>query len=340
MADITFFCSPIGLGHATRDSAVGEFFRNSVSFVTGSDAAKLLSCNGFDVINEYNPPQFTIKDGRLQNSLKWLWRYYNYYKECKDISKRIIEKTSPKIIVSDEDFASLTIAQDRKIPNILITDILETRFTSGLGHIIEKKMNRSMSDIIKRSDMVIIPEEGDDDDNIRRVGPIVRQIKESRQKLREKFDFRKKTILVSIGGTDAGLFLVDKVIELIPKISNNVDIIFVTGPSLEKKIANARTLGFVENLHEYIFAADVIVSLAGKSTIDEAKAYGTPGIFIPIKDHFEQEDNARMEGYEFDDVFRLEKLVEEKLNENRDPVRAEGATKACELIRSLIESNP
>ena len=62
---------------------------------------------------------------------------------------------------------------------------------------------------------------------------------------------------------------------------------------MTKKFDNVKNLGFVDNLHELIFAADLIISLAGKSTIDEANAYGTPGIFIPIKGHFEQEDNAR-----------------------------------------------
>ena len=55
----------------------------------------------------------------------------------------------------------------------------------------------------------------------------------------------------------------------------------------------------------------MIISLAGKSTIDEAKAYGTPGIFIPIKGHFEQEDNAKTEGFIFEDINRLETLISE-----------------------------
>jgi len=60
--------------------------------------------------------------------------------------------------------------------------------------------------------------------------------------------------------------------------------------------------------------------LAGKSTIDEANAYGTPGIFIPIKGHFEQEDNAREQGFEFRDIDRLEELIEEKLEQKRNKV--------------------
>ena len=57
----------------------------------------------------------------------------------------------------------------------------------------------------------------------------------------------------------------------------------------------------------------MIISLAGKSTIDEAKAYGTPAIFIPIKGHFEQEHNAKTEGFVFEDVNNLGTLILEKL---------------------------
>ena len=42
--------------------------------------------------------------------------------------------------------------------------------------------------------------------------------------------------------------------------------------------------------------------------------YGTPGIFIPIKDHFEQEDNAKEMGFNFEDIYNLENLIKEKLN--------------------------
>ena len=76
--------------------------------------------------------------------------------------------------------------------------------------------------------------------------------------------------------------------------------------------------------------------MAGKSTIDEAKEYGTPAIFIPIKGHFEQEDNARGEGFEFEDLFRLEKLILEKLEEKRNPIKKNGAQKAANIIKDLL----
>ncbi|MCV0373470.1 MAG: UDP-glucuronosyltransferase [Nitrosarchaeum sp.] len=338
MVDLDFFTSPIGLGHATRDIAIAENLREfSSRFVTGSEAAKIIANSDFEVRDIYNPPRFIVDDGVLQKSARWLWNYYQYYKECKKTSKKIIQEDNPHIIVSDEDFASLAIAQEKKIPTVLITDILETHFVRGFGSFIEKKMNRSMHNIIQKCDLVILPEKGDSQGNIKRIGPIVRSTPHTRKELRDRLSFEKKIVLVSIGGTDAGSFLIEKILQIIPKLGQDVEIVLVSGPSLTREFGkNTRNLGFVNNLHEAIFAADVLVSLAGKSTIDEAKAYGTPGIFIPIKGHFEQEDNAKREGFEFDDVFRLEELISKKLEQDRMPVATDGASKAAELIKKLI----
>ena len=337
MNALNFFSSPIGLGHITRDIAIVNNFRNiTTNFVTGSNAVKILKNLDFKVENAYNPPSFIIKNGALQNSAKWLWNYYQYYKDCKNISQKIIKKDNPDLIISDEDFASLTIAQEMKIPTILITDVVSTHFTKGLVSIIEKKMNKSMQEIIKKCDVVIIPEDGDDQDNIKRVGPIVREINCTRNELRKKFSFEKKTIVISIGGTNAGIFLIEKALESITKINQDIDVILVAGPAVSKKFENVKNMGFVNNLHELIFAADLIISLAGKSTIDEANAYGTPGIFIPIKDHFEQEANAKKEGFVFDDLNKLDILILKKIVQKRNQVNCDGAKNASNIIKKLM----
>jgi UDP-N-acetylglucosamine--N-acetylmuramyl-(pentapeptide) pyrophosphoryl-undecaprenol N-acetylglucosamine transferase len=338
MNNLDFFSSPIGLGHVTRDIAIVNYFKNSsINFVTGSGAARILKNLDYRVLDEYNPPSFIIKNGTLQNSSRWLWSYYKYYRDCKNISKRILQTDNPNIVISDEDFASLTVAQEMKIPTVLITDVLETRFTKGIASIIEKEMNKSMQEIIKKCDIVIIPEKGESQNNIKRVGPIVRQINESREKLREKFSFKKKIILISIGGTDAGLFLIDESLKAILKINQDIETVLVSGPAISRKFENVRNMGFVNNLHELIFAADVIISTAGKSTIDEATAYGTPAIFIPIKGHFEQEDNAKKQGFVFEDIKRLEELILEKMEQKRNQSGINGAKEAAEIIKKLIK---
>ena len=333
-----FFSSPIGLGHVTRDIAIVNNLKDiSINFVTGSGAAKILKKLEYKVNDIYNPPSFIVENGMLNNQTKWLWNYFQYYKNCKKISEKIIKINNSDLIISDEDFASLTVAQNLKIANILITDVLETKFTKGIASLIERKMNKSMMNIIKNCDVVIIPEEGHDQDNIKRVGPIVREINFSREELRKKFSFNKITIIISIGGTDAGLFLIEKSIESILKINQDIEIVVVSGPAINKKFSNVRNLGFVDNLHELIFASDLIISLAGKSTIDEAKAYGTPGIFIPIKGHFEQEDNAKTEGFVFEDINRLETLISEKLEQKRNKINTSGAKLASEIIKKMIK---
>ena len=333
-----FFSSPIGLGHVTRDIAIVENFENvSTNFVTGSGAAKILKNLNLQVQDVYNPPSFIVENGSLKNPAKWLWRYYQYYKECKNISEKILKENIPNLVISDEDFASLTVAQEMKIPTVLVTDILETHFTKGIASIIEKKMNRSMQEISKKCEIIILPENGEDQDNIKRVGPIVRKTKYSREELRKKFSFEKKTIVISIGGTNAGLFLIENALEAISKINQDIEVIIVSGPAVSKKFENVKNFGFVDNLHELIFAADLLISLAGKSTIDEANAYGTPAIFIPIKGHFEQEDNAREQGFSFDDIKKLDKLILEKLEVRRKQVNADGAENASKIIKNLIK---
>ncbi|MBS3926918.1 MAG: UDP-glucuronosyltransferase [Nitrosarchaeum sp.] len=338
MTDLDFFSSPIGLGHITRDIAIANNFENiATKFITGSGAAKILKNLDCKVEDVYIPPSFIIENGKLTNSTRWLWNYYQYYKKCKKISEKIIQNDKPKLIVSDEDFASLTIAQNKKIPTILITDIVQTNFVNGIASFIEKKMNNSMQKIMKNCKTVIIPENGPDEGNIKRVGPIVRQTSFSRDELRKKFSFDKKTIVISVGGTDAGLYLIEKTIESISKLKSDIDVIVVSGPSLSKKFGETvRNLGFVDNLHEIIFAADVIVSLAGKSTIDESKVYGTPGIFIPIKGHFEQEDNAKEEGFVFEDIYKIDELIIEKLEQKRNPIQTSGAINAYNIIKKWM----
>ena len=338
MTKILFFCSPIGLGHATRDLAIiNQLELESCKVVSGSSAIQFFEKNNIKAVDAYSPPNFEVQNGRLEKSLKWLWSYYKYYKKCKEVSEQIISSEKPNLIISDEDFASIAVAQEREIPNIVITDILETKFTSGFGAMIEKKMNKTMQEMLQKADRVIIPESGMDKDNIVRTGPIVRKIQKKREDVRELLDFKKKTIVLCAGGTEAGKFLIKQTIDAMEKIESDIDLVLVSGPKINDEFEkDVRNLGFVENLHEIIFAADLVISLAGKSTIDESVVYGTPGIFIPIKNHFEQEDNAKDMGFNFEDIFNLENLIEERINKNRNEQRQNGVDLAGMEIRNIL----
>ena len=357
-ARIIFFTSPIGLGHATRDIAIVEkvykFGKaiDNIHFVTGQHAYELISNRGFLASDMYRPSRFSIKSGELHDQFRWLLRYFWYYKKCKGVAEKIVKSQgneyNSNLIVSDEEFASIAVAEKNDRKRILITDLTETHFvTSRFGSIIEKKMNRSMQKLMKNCNHVIIPDFGVDVDNLVFVGPIVRDISLDRDTLRKSFGFNKHTILLSVGGTEAGSYLIEKTIEAhrILKKKFDVDLLVVSGPSINLtgyQYEDIRTLRLVENLHEYIYASDLIISLAGRSTMDESIVYGVPGIFIPIKNHFEQEEGAKRLGYKYDDIFRLKDLIEDKLGTSNRNVRtnfqknSNGAEKAARLILETL----
>ncbi|HWS19340.1 MAG TPA: glycosyltransferase [Nitrososphaera sp.] len=335
---ITFFTSPIGLGHATRDIAIAEELKTDILFVSGEGASILLSRKGFKALDVYKPKKFIVESGQLRHAFKWLLLYYLYYKKCKTIAKEILENRNG-LIISDEDFASIAVAEEKDQRRVLITDITESHFTAGPASVVEKKMNKSMHNIMQRCDYVIIPEIGDDKDNICYVGPVVRRASADRNTLRKQFCFEKNTILVSGGGTDAGRYLVQKAIEVHCQIQSKLDseLIIVSGPSLKLPDSQEyRNLGFINNMHDLVYAADLVISLAGRSTIDESMAYGTPGIFIPIRNHFEQEQNAARFGFKYEDIFRLEYLIKEKIGCRSNAVDIKGAARAAKIISLLM----
>lgn len=346
---IIFFASPIGLGHATRDIAICEELKSltkeKILIITGRPAYDIFSKNGYLVDDVYSPEEFDI-DGlmRLRSPLRWLFKYFMYYRKCKIIATGFVDKNVDSLIVSDEDFASIAVGEKRNRKRVLITDLLETHFVNGIFSAIESRMNISMQNMLKKCNRVLIPDNGQDVDNISYVGPVVRNLSiTDRALLRKKLGIEKRTILVSIGGTSAGRYLIERALSAYKnlKMKTDLDLLVALGPSLSKFENNNtsyRNIGFVDNLHEYVCASDLVVSLAGRSTIDESLVYGTPGIFIPIKDHFEQEQNAKKLGYSYDDISRLQTLIEEKLElgrTNRADVK-NGAKKAAKIITEMV----
>jgi UDP-N-acetylglucosamine--N-acetylmuramyl-(pentapeptide) pyrophosphoryl-undecaprenol N-acetylglucosamine transferase len=346
---IIFFASPIGLGHATRDIAICEelnsLMKEKILIITGRPAYDIFSNKGYTVEDVYRPEKFDIDNlMQLRSPLRWLFRYFMYYRKSKLIATGVVDKNKESLIVSDEDFASIAVGEKKNRKRVLITDLLETRFVKGMFSSIESIMNRSMRSMLKKCDRVLIPKNGQNVGNISYVGPVVRNVSTTnRTLLRKKLGIKKRTILVSIGGTSAGQYLIEKSLSAYKNLNRKVDLdlLVAVGPSLSEfknNCTNYRNIGFVDNLHEYVYASDLVVSLAGRSTIDESLVYGTPGIFIPIKDHFEQEQNAKKLGYTYEDISRLQTLIEEKIELGRTKRTGvtNGAKTAAKIIMEML----
>lgn len=321
---ILFFSSPIGLGHAARDAAIADALPPDgagVRFASGGAAASLLADHGFEVDDAYDPPRFDVRGGALVRAGAWLASYYLYYRRCAREARRLVLRHRPRAVASDEDFASLSVAQRAGIPTVLVTDVHRTRFCRGWpGSLVESRMNGAMRRIISGCDAVVAPlDPGSSEAEEWRAecpraalaGPAVRRPRAPRAVLRRRLGMARPTVLVCAGGTGAGRFLLEAAERAAPGFG--ADTIVASGPSLPARDGGqkdaTRRIGAVPNLHEYVYAADAVVSLAGRSTMDECGQYGTPGVFIPIRGHFEQEDNAAAAGFSHSDAGRLGELV-------------------------------
>ncbi len=366
---ILFFSSPIGLGDAARDAAIAEAFLGGeegraagVRFASGGAAAALLADHGFDADDAYRPPRFDVRNGALGRAGAWLASYYLYYKRCAREARRLIALHRPGIVVSDEDFASLSAAHRSGVPTVLVTDVFETRFCRGWpGSLAESRMNAAMRRIAARCGAVVAPFEPGSKEaagaaaacpGALPVGPAVRRPRASRAELRGRLGMDGPTVLACAGGTDAGRFLLEAAERAAPGFGG-ADLVVASGPSLPPggsggngaERGRARRIGAVPNLHEYVYAADAVVSLAGRSTIDECGQYGTPGVFVPIRGHFEQEDNAAAAGFSHSDAGRLGELVRAALAGGRRPAagwvgrrggRSPGAAGAAAAIAAAM----
>jgi UDP-N-acetylglucosamine--N-acetylmuramyl-(pentapeptide) pyrophosphoryl-undecaprenol N-acetylglucosamine transferase len=106
-----------------------------------------------------------------------------------------------------------------------------------------------------------------------------------------------------------------------------------------RKVTGERILdiGVERDGQNLVASADLVVSTAGKSTIDEAGAWGTPIIAIPIRNHSEQMRNASALGFSPEDLERLPELINSMIGRRQKGLVAEGAPRAAALITSLLD---
>jgi predicted glycosyltransferase len=114
--------------------------------------------------------------------------------------------------------------------------------------------------------------------------------------------------------------------------------VVVSGPKLKvDPTPGVYTYGFLPNLQDYVLAADLVITTGGKSTLNEARAAGTPVIAIPPKGHVEEERNAAALGTRHEDLGRLGELIVERLAMGRLPPEPTGNEEAVRLLLEFLD---
>src|SRR5205809_5445446 len=100
------------------------------------------------------------------------------------------------------------------------------RLLAGVG-------DRWFSSLARHGDLILTFDDAPPWPNVRRIPPVVRPFSASREKLREDLFLRKKTILVTAGGTAIGEYLLRAAVEAFRGLDRDeVSMVVVSGPRL------------------------------------------------------------------------------------------------------------
>jgi UDP-N-acetylglucosamine--N-acetylmuramyl-(pentapeptide) pyrophosphoryl-undecaprenol N-acetylglucosamine transferase len=173
---LLYACSELGLGHASRTTALGKRLEQNgheVHFFSGGKAYQLLKkefahvypvapiawyentsgiVTSASLINILFPlPYFNSETGKLQiknsNAMETIHRYYDL--------RHNIYKIKPELLIADGDLNALRLAQRWKIPSAYITNLI--RPSHGFSQLLNPG-ERITERYVKKSDKIVIPD--------------------------------------------------------------------------------------------------------------------------------------------------------------------------------------
>jgi UDP-N-acetylglucosamine--N-acetylmuramyl-(pentapeptide) pyrophosphoryl-undecaprenol N-acetylglucosamine transferase len=345
LATILYAVSPIGFGHASRSVAIGLKLREislEPEFATGGPAVKFLESYDFkvhDVVSEPNPAE---SGGEMKMATVWYLRYWFGYRSTTKKMADLVTSLSPKLIVGDEEFSSVSLAIRKGIPHALISDELQLGFARGaIAKRVEARVGAWYANLQRSVSNLLIPSFGADSGNIHYMTPVTRDVTKTREETRAEhgLPLDSSVILLSSSGSGMKPFLLQRSLEAFKKACTHSEVFATAGLGVpDVKVENVRELGLVRDNQNLIAASDLVISTAGKSTIDESASSGTPIIAIPIRNHAEQERNAAELGFTFDDRDRLAELITKFLGKRTAPGHYAGAQRTADYLTSLLPS--
>jgi predicted glycosyltransferase len=179
----------------------------------------------------------------------------------------------------------------------------------------------------------------------------------SRADLRERLSYRpdERVCIVTVGGSAVGTHLIKRILQSYPMARAKLPelrMIVVAGPRIDPASLNApegvEVHAFVPNLDRHLAACDLALVQGGLTTCMELTAAGTPFLYFPLKNHFEQNFHVahrldrygagrRMAFATSTPVMIADAMVGALRAPTKfKPVEADGAARAARMLADLI----
>lgn len=178
-----------------------------------------------------------------------------------------------------------------------------------------------------------------------------------RAELRQSLGYRpdERVCIVTVGGSGVGTHLIRRILQAWPLAQARVPglrMVLVAGPRIDLLSLNVpagvEVHAFVPDLDRHLAACDLALVQGGLTTCMELTAAGTPFLYFPLKNHFEQNFHVahRLDRYaagrrlEFatstPEVIAEAMLAELQKPTRFRPVEADGAARAARLLADLV----
>jgi pimeloyl-ACP methyl ester carboxylesterase/predicted glycosyltransferase len=181
----------------------------------------------------------------------------------------------------------------------------------------------------------------------------------SRTDLRQSLGYRtdERVCIVTVGGSGVGAHLIRRILQSYPMVRAKLPelrMVVIAGPRIDLHSLNApagvEVRAFVPNLDRHLAACDLALVQGGLTTCMELTAAGTPFLYFPLRNHFEQNFHVvhRLDRYrggrrmEFatstPDMIADAMVAALKRPTAFKPVEADGAARAARMLAELVAS--
>jgi predicted glycosyltransferase len=179
----------------------------------------------------------------------------------------------------------------------------------------------------------------------------------SRAELRASLGYRddERICIVTVGGSGVGAHLIRRILQSYPMVKARLPelrMIVVAGPRIDSGSLNApagvEVRAFVPNLDRHLAACDLALVQGGLTTCMELAAAGTPFLYFPLQNHFEQNFHVahRLDRYgagrrmafatSTPDMIAGAMVDALRTPKRPMPVEADGAARAARMLAELL----